>query len=103
MSFIPAVAARAAFAPQAMQKLDCFTSQRLLLGLNCFEPGQSQRVHAHAGADKFYLVMSGRASMVVGEETRDVAAGDLAFAAAGVAHGVVTAYERTIMLVGMTK
>lgn len=103
MSFVPAVAARAVFAPEKMQKLDCFTTPRLLVGLNCFEPGQAQRVHAHEGADKFYLVMSGRASVVVGEETRDVAAGDLAFAPAGVPHGVVTAYERTVMLVGITR
>jgi mannose-6-phosphate isomerase-like protein (cupin superfamily) len=103
MSFIPAVAARAVFAPDTMQKLDCFTTPRLLVGLNCLEPGQGQRVHAHAGADKFYLLLSGRASVVVGEETRDVEAGDLVCAPAGVPHGVATAYERTVMLVGITR
>jgi len=103
MSFIPTVAARAVFAPERMQKLDCFTTARLLVGLNCFEPGQAQKIHAHEGADKFYLLLSGRASMVVGDETRDVAAGDLVCAPAGVPHGVATAYERTVMLVGMTR
>jgi len=103
MSFIPTVAARAVFAPERMQKLDCFTTARLLVGLNCFEPGQAQKIHAHEGADKFYLLLSGRASMVVGDETRDVAAGDLVCAPAGVPHGVATAYERTIVLVAITK
>ena len=86
-----------------MQKLDCFLSDRLLLGLNCFEPGQEQKVHAHEGADKFYLVLSGRARIVVGDESRDVAAGDLVVAPAGISHGVATAHERTVMLVGITR
>lgn len=102
-TFLPQVAARARFAPEKMQKLDCVETGRLLLGLNCFEPGQSQRVHAHAGADKFYLMLSGKAKIVVGSEARDVAAGDLVFAPAGVEHGVETAYERAVMLVGITR
>jgi quercetin dioxygenase-like cupin family protein len=101
--FLPRVADRARFAPEKMQKIDCFETPRLLVGLNCFEPGQSQKVHAHAGADKFYLVVSGKAKIVVGSEARDVAAGDLVFAPAGVDHGVETAYERTVMMVGITR
>jgi quercetin dioxygenase-like cupin family protein len=101
--FQPQVASRAQFAAGKMQKLDCFETPRLLLGLNCFEPGQEQRIHEHAGADKFYLVLSGRAKLVVGAEARDVAAGDLVVAPAGEPHGVATAYERTVVLVGITK
>jgi len=102
-AFLPQVAARAQFAPDKMRKLDCALTDHLLLGLNCFEPGQSQPVHAHAGADKFYLVLSGKAKVTVGAESRDVTAGDLVFAAAGVDHGVPAAYERTVMLVGITR
>ena len=75
--------------------------RQLFLGLNCFEPGQSQAVHQHAGADKFYLVLSGNARMIVGEETRDAPAGTLVWAPSGVPHGVERAHERTVMLVGM--
>jgi quercetin dioxygenase-like cupin family protein len=101
--FQPQVASRARFAAEKMQKLDCADTPRLFLGLDCFEPGQEQRIHEHAGADKFYLVLSGRAKLVVGSEARDVAAGDLVVAPAGAPHGVETAYERTVMLVGMTR
>lgn len=103
VNFFPDVAARAVFAPDKMRKVDCFATPRLLVGLNCFEPGQTQKVHAHEGADKFYLVLSGKAKVVVDAEARDVGAGDLVCAPAGVAHGVVTAYERTVMLVGITR
>jgi len=101
--FLPRVAERAQFAADKMQKLDCAVMDGLLLGLNCFEPGQSQRVHAHPGADKFYLMLSGKAKITVGRETREVSAGDLVVAPAGVDHGVETALERTVMLVGITR
>ena len=102
-AFLPRVAERARFAAEKMQKLACVQTDRFLLGLNCFEPGQAQKLHAHTGADKFYLVLSGKAKVVVGAEAREVSPGDLVFAPAGVEHGVETAYERTIMLVGITK
>jgi quercetin dioxygenase-like cupin family protein len=97
--FVPA--ARAVFHRDQPAKADVVRGEALFLGLNCFEPGQSQAVHAHAGADKFYLVLSGNARMIVGDETRDAITGTLIWAPANVPHGVTRAHERTIMLVGM--
>ncbi|MGH7559822.1 MAG: cupin domain-containing protein [Gemmatimonadales bacterium] len=94
-------AASASFRSDRMAKADLRRGHRLFLGLNCFEPGQGQALHTHAGADKFYLIVSGKARMIVGAETRDVAAGTLVWAAAGEPHGVERALERTVMLVGM--
>jgi quercetin dioxygenase-like cupin family protein len=82
-------------------KADLARGHTLFLGLNCFEPGQSQSIHRHAGADKFYLILSGNASMTVGDQTRDATAGMVVWAPADVPHGVVTAHERTVMLIGM--
>jgi len=90
-----------AFDPARYRKADLVRGNTLFLGLNCFEPGQSQAVHTHAGADKFYLVLSGNARMIVGEESRDAAAGTLVWAPAGVPHGVVSVAERTILMIGM--
>ena len=92
---------RAAFRADAMTKVDCFRSNRLLVGLNCFEPGQGQSVHTHAGADKFYLVLSGKATFVVGEQRIAAGPGDLIVAPAGSPHGVADATERTIVLMVM--
>jgi quercetin dioxygenase-like cupin family protein len=92
---------RAAFSPDKAAKADLWAGERLFVGLNCFEPGQSQKVHAHAAADKFYYVCSGRARLTVGEETREVGAGAVVWAPAGVPHGVAEALERTILLVGI--
>ena len=91
----------AVFSRDKAAKADLWAGERLFIGLNCFEPGQSQKVHAHPGADKFYYVCSGLARLTVGDETREVAAGEIIWAPAGVAHGVEEALERTVLLVGI--
>jgi len=91
----------ARFSATKMTKIDCFRSDRLLVGLNCFEPGQGQPVHTHSGADKFYFVVSGKARFAVGDRTIDARAGDLVLAPAAVAHGVERALERTVVLVAI--
>jgi quercetin dioxygenase-like cupin family protein len=91
----------ATFSPDKATKADLWAGEGLFLGLNCFEPGQSQKVHAHAGADKFYYVCSGRARLTVGDQTREASAGEVVWAPAGVPHGVEAALERTVLLVGI--
>ena len=83
-------------------KADLFRGEALFVGLNCFEPGQGQRIHVHAGADKFYLVVTGKARMTVGTETRVAGAGTVVWAPADVPHGVDEALERTVMLVAIS-
>ncbi len=99
--FISDVRARAAFAKDKMTKQDCFRSERLFAGLNCLARGQSQHTHTHDGVDKFYLVLSGKARIAVGSETRELATGGMAWAPAGVEHGIVVAMEDSVILVTM--
>jgi quercetin dioxygenase-like cupin family protein len=96
-----AVQERARFDASKFAKADLASGAQLMAGLNCFEPGQSQHAHAHAGADKFYLVLSGKARMTVGDETRVAEAGTLVWAPADVPHGVDEALERTVLLVAI--
>ncbi len=91
----------ATFDADKAAKTDLFQGHRLFVGLNCFEPGQSEKVHVHAGSDKFYLVVSGKARMTVGDETREVMSGTVVWAPADVPHGVVEALERTVLLVAI--
>jgi len=92
---------QARFSGTKMTKMDCFRSDRLFVGLNCFEPGQEQQVHTHTGADKFYLVVTGKARFAVGDRTIEARAGDLILAPEGVPHGVERALERTVVLVAI--
>jgi quercetin dioxygenase-like cupin family protein len=99
--FFKRVADAASFSPARGAKTDLFGGKQLFVGLNCFEPGQSQQVHTHAGADKFYFLVSGKARMTVGTETAEARAGDIVWAPADLPHGVVEALERTVMLVAI--
>jgi quercetin dioxygenase-like cupin family protein len=90
-----------AFQGEEFAKADLVRGAQLFLGLNCFQPGQRQAAHTHAGADKFYLVLSGKARMTVGTETHIAGPGTLVWAPADVAHGVDEALERTVLLVGI--
>ncbi len=92
----------ALFTTDKAAKADLVRGDHLFLGLNCFEPGQTQRLHAHRGADKFYLILSGKARMAVGDDRFEAGAGALIWAPADVPHGVDLALERTVMLIGMS-
>lgn len=88
--------------PTKFFKSTLFQSGRLLLGLNCLEPGQTQSAHAHADQDKFYFVVEGEGEFTVGEETQRAGPGVVVWAPAGVEHGVTnTGAQRLVLLVGI--
>src|SRR3970282_446249 len=88
--------------PSKQFKSTMFQSERLLLGLNCLEPGQEQHAHVHADQDKFYFVVEGVGDFVVGDERDTAGKGMVVWAPAGVSHGVVnTGAERLVLLVGI--
>ena len=88
--------------PDKQFKATLFQSGRLMLGLNCLEPGQSQHTHTHADQDKFYVVAEGTGEFVVGDETRSAGEGMVVWAPAGVTHGVTnTGSKRLVLLVGI--
>jgi mannose-6-phosphate isomerase-like protein (cupin superfamily) len=83
-------------------KATLFRSERLLLGLNCLEPGQSQAVHTHADQDKFYLVEEGSGTFTVGDEVFEAGVGQVIWAPAGVDHGVRNeGSDRLVLVVGI--
>lgn len=76
------------FAAEKLQKHNLFQTPRFFLDVYCLEPGQAQKPHAHADADKVYVVLDGACRFTVGGETADHAAGAAVFAPAGSSHGV---------------
>ncbi len=89
----------AVFNPDKMGKATIFQSPRILVGLNCFEPGQDHKLHAHEGMDKVYQVLSGEGVFLL--EDREIAMGPgvMLVAPEGVAHGVRnTGNERLVLL-----
>ena len=78
----------AVFDEARMAKTTLFQSERLLVGLNAFEPGQEHRLHAHAGLDKVYHVLSGSGLFLLEGREVPMSAGTLLVAPAEVPHGI---------------
>ena len=76
------------FDPAKLQKLNLFETTRFFLDVYCLAPGQSQKPHAHADADKVYAVLEGEVLVRVGAHQRRLGPGEAALAPAGADHGV---------------
>jgi len=71
-----------------MAKSTLFHSDRVLVGLNAFEPGQEHRLHTHADMDKVYFVLAGTGLFLTEEGDRPMREGDMLAAPEGVPHGI---------------
>lgn len=92
--------AKAEFKADKMAKVDLVGSPHMMSGLNCFEPGQGQKVHAHGGADKLYYVVEGSGEFEVGESKQQLSQGELLYVPADIPHGVVNSSDaRLIVLI----
>ena len=67
----------AVYASEKMGKSTLFSSERIMVGLNAFEPGQQHKLHAHEGMDKVYHVLEGSGVFVL-EDRRLAFRGELA-------------------------
>ena len=76
------------YRPDKMGKATLFQSERLLVGLNAFEPGQEHRLHAHEGMDKLYHVLEGEGTFLLEGFEKPMSAGTLLIAPPGVPHGI---------------
>ncbi len=90
------------FNPEKMGKSTIFMSDRMLVGLNAFEPGQEHALHGHADQDKVYHVLEGSGVFLLEDREIEMDAGTMLVAPAGEPHGVRnTSGGRLIVLVFM--
>jgi mannose-6-phosphate isomerase-like protein (cupin superfamily) len=84
---------------ERMGKSTLFESERLLVGLNAFEPGQEHKLHAHSGMDKVYHVLAGSGVFLLAGREEPMAAGMMLIAPEGMMHGIRnTGKERLLVL-----
>ena len=73
--------------------------ERFSAGVVQLEPGKGHERHTHPDSDEILYVVRGEGEQEVGDETRDVAAGDMVFVPEGVEHGTVnTGWEPLVLL-----
>lgn len=90
------------FAEDKMQKIPLFESPKYFCDLYCLRPGQDQRIHSHAGSDKIYFVLRGKALVHIAGEERELASGQTVIAKPEQEHGVKnTSLEDLVLLVFM--
>ena len=78
----------AVFNSEKMGKATIFESERILVGLNAFLPGQEHALHAHEGMDKVYHVLVGTGRFLLADEEIPMAPGVMLVAPSGVPHGI---------------
>lgn len=78
----------AVFQDEKMGKATLFESERILVGLNAFEPGQAHALHAHEGMDKVYQVLAGSGVFLLEGRELAMETGMMLVAPAGVPHGI---------------
>ena len=82
-----------------MGKSTIFRSERILVGLNAFEPGQEHKLHSHSGMDKVYHVLAGEGVFLLEGREIPMTAGVMLIAPDGVPHGIRnTGGERLLVL-----
>ena len=89
----------AVYSPDKMGKSTLFRSERVMVGLNAFEPGQEHALHAHAGMDKVYQVIEGRGVFLLDGKEVPMEAGVVLVAPEGAPHGIRnTGTDRLLVL-----
>ncbi len=89
----------AVYNAEKMGKSTVFSSERIMVGLNAFEPGQEHKLHAHEGMDKVYQVVEGEGVFVLEDRELPMSAGVMLVAPEGVPHGIRnTGSERLLVL-----
>lgn len=79
------------FSDEKMKKHNVFGTERFFLDVYCLKSGQAQKPHAHAEADKVYVVLEGQCRFRIGDSTQEHGPGAAILAPAGVEHGVENA------------
>jgi len=78
----------AVYNSEKMGKSTLFASDRILVGLNAFEPDQEHKLHAHEGMDKVYQVLEGEGVFTLEDRELPMSAGMMLIAPASVPHGI---------------
>ncbi len=91
----------AVFNSEKMGKATIFESERILVGLNAFLPGQEHALHAHEGMDKVYHVLSGTGRFLLEDQEIPMEPGVMLVAPSGVPHGIRNDGDQRLIVVAI--
>lgn len=76
------------FSAEKLKKVNLFDTERMFCDVYGLEAGQEQAPHGHAGSDKVYYIIDGRAVFVVGNDEFEGGPGHACLAPSGLTHAV---------------
>jgi quercetin dioxygenase-like cupin family protein len=91
----------AVFNAEKMGKSTLFESERILVGLNAFMPGQEHALHAHQGMDKVYQVLAGHGLFLLEGKEISMEPGVMLVAPSGVPHGIRNDGDERLIVVAI--
>ena len=91
----------AVFNPEKMGKATLFQSDRIMVGLNSFEPGQVHALHAHEGMDKVYQVLAGRGLFLLEDREIEMEPGVMLVAPEGIPHGIRNSGDERLVVLAI--
>ncbi|MFT5696049.1 MAG: quercetin dioxygenase-like cupin family protein [Myxococcota bacterium] len=91
----------ATWSSEKMGKSTIFRSERVMVGLNAFEPGQEHALHAHEGMDKVYQVIEGRGTFLLEGREEAMEPGVMLVAPEGVAHGIRNSSDERLLVLAI--
>jgi len=84
-----------------MGKSTIFRSDRIMVGLNAFEPGQEHALHAHEGLDKVYHVLEGSGTFLLEDREETMKPGVMLVAPEGTPHGIRNDGEERLLVLAI--
>lgn len=91
----------AKWSSEKMGKSTIFRSERVMVGLNAFEPGQEHALHAHEGMDKIYQVLEGHGTFLLEDREEPMEPGVLLVAPEGVPHGIRNSSDERLLVLAI--
>lgn len=78
---------------------DVTGAERMSCGVVQLEPGKGHERHNHPNAEEMLYVVRGEGEQEIGDETRDIQAGDMLYIPKGVYHGTInTGWEPLVLI-----
>ncbi len=64
-------------------------------------PGEANTLHTHENEEQIYIILQGKGRVQVGEETREVKAGDVVYLPAKLQHGLYNTSDKPCVLLNL--
>ncbi|MEM2900778.1 MAG: cupin domain-containing protein [Thermoplasmata archaeon] len=89
------------FKKESMVKKVLISTDKQVVSQMNFDVGTELPMHKHPNADEIFYVIEGKAEVTIGDETKEVNAGNIAYGPAGIFHGIVNKTKGRVIVIAV--